>query len=290
MTLENPLLTAVLGRGVLRDPGPVVTADDLGLTRGDGVFDATRTLTTAGGSTTVDDLEDHLARFARSIAGIDGPAPDLDAWRNLIDAATTAWTQPGEGMLKLMYTNGHEVTAGPPTGLLTLSRLPDHLITARDGIGVALLSRGYPSDAFADAPWLLGGVKTLSYAVNVAAAREAGRRGVDDIVFTSSDGYLLEGPTSGIVMADGDTLVTTPTGPTGILASVTVDHAMTGAAVDGVSTLTRLIRPEELSGCNGLWILNSGSGVAPILTVDSRPVPQNPAMTRQLRHWTGFAA
>lgn len=290
MTLENPLLTAVLGRGVLHHSDPVVTADDLGLTRGDGVFDATRTLTTAEGSTTVDDLEDHLARFARSIAGIDAPAPDLDAWRGLINQATAAWRQPGEGMLKLMYTNGHEVTTGPATGLLTLSRLPRHLITAREGISVALLPRGYPSDAFADAPWLLGGVKTLSYAINVASTREARRRGVDDVVFTSSDGYLLEGPTSGIVMADSGSLVTTPTGATGILASVTVDHAVTGAAADGVETRTRLIRPGELSGCDGFWILNSGSGVAPILTVDGKPVPQNPAMTRRLRRWAGFAA
>ena len=44
-------LVAVLGYGVLDDPDrPVLCADDLGLTRGDGCFDATRVVTDADGT------------------------------------------------------------------------------------------------------------------------------------------------------------------------------------------------------------------------------------------------
>ena len=50
-------------------------------------------------------------------------------------------------------------------------------------------------------PWLLAGAKTLSYAVNMAALRHAERHGAGDVIFVSSDGYVLEGPRSTVVIA-----------------------------------------------------------------------------------------
>lgn len=288
MPAEQSLLVGVLGRGVLDRSAPVVAADDLGLTRGDGVFDATRVVTAPDGSSTIDRLDEHLARFARSIAGVDGPTPDDAAWRRLIEELVGRWRYPGEAILKLMYTNGPEVTPGAPKGLATIARMGDELIAAREGIDVALVSRGYRSDSFADAPWLLGGVKTLSYAVNIAAEREASERGVDDVIFTTVDGYLLEAPTSGLVVLRDGALITTPTGATGILASTTVEAALDGASRDGVEVANRLIRPEELATADGAWLLNSGTGVAPIRTADGAPVAQDVEMTGRLRTWAGF--
>src|SRR5450759_3848551 len=50
-TLENTTvqIVAVLGTGLVDSRQPVITADDLGVTRGDGIFDATRVLTDADG-------------------------------------------------------------------------------------------------------------------------------------------------------------------------------------------------------------------------------------------------
>ena len=64
-----------------------------------------------------------------------------------------------------------------------------------------LLDRGYDSDVAERAPWLLLGAKTLSYAVNMAALRYARKHGADDVIFTSSDGRVLEGPTSTVLLA-----------------------------------------------------------------------------------------
>ena len=58
-----------------------------------------------------------------------------------------------------------------------------------------------PAEGAADMPWLLAGAKTLSYAVNMAALRHAERQGAGDVIFISSEGNVLEGPRSTVVIA-----------------------------------------------------------------------------------------
>src|SRR5690625_3744673 len=65
---------------------------------------------------------------------------------------------------------------------------------------VVTLDRGLASTVVDTSPWLLPGAKTLSYAVNMAATREAVRRGAEDVLFVSTDGYALEGPTSTLLV------------------------------------------------------------------------------------------
>ena len=72
----------------------------------------------------------------------------------------------------------------------------------------------------AEEPWLLPGVKSTSYAVNMAAEAEAKRRGADDAVFVDASGIVLEGPTTNIWWRRERTLFT-PSLDLGILAGVT---------------------------------------------------------------------
>jgi 4-amino-4-deoxychorismate lyase len=209
---------AVLGVGVVSSGttgadaslASVLAADDLGLTRGDGCFEATRVRTDADGRHQIDHLTEHLDRFQASSVALELPDVDADAWRALIEDVLSGWHLAGEAMLRLMITRGRESTPGI-TGLATLTPLADSSKRQRrDGVTVITLNRGVASDAYAAAPWLLGGVKTLSYAVNVAAARWAAAASADDVIFLSTDGYVLEAPTSAVVWwADGG-LFTTP--------------------------------------------------------------------------------
>ncbi len=65
---------AVLGVGVVADPDlPVVHADDLGLTRGDGCFEATRLVIDPDGAARVDHLDEHVERLHRSAGALGIP-------------------------------------------------------------------------------------------------------------------------------------------------------------------------------------------------------------------------
>ncbi len=284
----GPRLVAVLGHGIVDPAAPVLAADDLGLTRGDGCFDATRLVVNDEGTARIDHLDAHLARFARSAAALDLPPIDEPAWRALIAEAMAAWTTPGEAVLRVMVTRGRE--AGPAdaiTGVLTIAPLDPSVHVARRGIAVVTLSRGHPVEAFADAPWLLGGVKTLSYAVNVAAGREAARRGADDVVFVSTDGFALEGPRAALVWRLGDELRTTRLDGTGVLASITQAATFERARADGVDAAFGLVTAKELTEVDGAWLVSSGRLVAPIVRIDGEPLRHDDAWTARLRHWAG---
>lgn len=276
-------VVGVLGRGVVDAAAPQVLADDLGLTRGDGCFDALRVVKDASGLR-FDHADAHLARFARSAERLGMPPIDPAAWRGLIAETAAAWPGWGEAFCKVIWTRGPEYADGPPTGVAIVGAAPRSGVPLR----VATLTTGRPSDAFADAPWLLGGVKTLSYAVNVAAKREAARRGADDVLFVSSDGYLLEGPTSALVVSRNGVLFSTPTEGTGILASVTVGVLAAQAARHGREFRERLMEPEELHVAKGAWLVSAVRGVCPIVEVDGVGIELHTQATDTLSRWAGF--
>lgn len=73
-------LVAMLGRGVVPSEEPVVRADDLGVNRGDGVFDAARVVADADG-VRVDHLAPHLdARPLRSDPEVSSSWRDWQPW------------------------------------------------------------------------------------------------------------------------------------------------------------------------------------------------------------------
>lgn len=279
-------IVAVLGTGLVGTRDPVILADDLGLTRGDGIFDATRVLTDADGHSVVEHLDRHLRRLARSAETVELPAPDVDGIAALVADALVAWSTPGEAALKIVHTRGLEHTAAlKATTLLTITETEPG---RRRPLAVATMSRGYASDTFADAPWLLGGAKLLSYAVHTSARREATRRGADDALFVSSDGYALEAPTSSLLWVVDGAVRTTPTGATGILGSVTVDILSEWASAEGVRFEPALIHPHELSAVTGAWLASSVRGVCPIAVLDGAALPTSEVWTDRLASAAGF--
>jgi 4-amino-4-deoxychorismate lyase len=280
-------LLGILGTGIV-DPGlPVLRADDLGLTRGDGCFEGCRIVTTADGASAVDKLDAHLARLARSAEALELPF-DAAAWRSLVGEACEAWGEPGEAALKLILTRGSP-DGGAAVGLLTVSPLPqDYPRQRRDGLRVVTLDRGMAADAFTDAPWLLGGVKSLSYAVNMAAQREAQRRGADDVIFVSSDGQVLESPTSSVVWSVGRTLHSPPPGANGILGGTTQQLLFSRADAAGWGTESTSAAVADLHAADVLWLIGSVRGPVDVISLDGKDRGRDELLNAEIRRLAGF--
>lgn len=239
---------------------PVVTAFDAGLARGDGVFES---VLVDGGATPR--LADHLVRLQRSTALLELPAVPDEHWRSLVAAVTDGWPADLQGVCRLFLTRGE---GAAPTALALLAPVgPDVLAQRRDGVRVVALTYGLAADVRAGAPWLLGGAKTLSYAVNMAAQRHAHAVGADDVVFTSAEGRLLEGPTSTVVWAAGGTLHTPPP-DTGILAGTTQARLFAAAEAAGWPTAVTTGTVADLHDADAVWLLSGIRGAARVTTLD----------------------
>jgi len=250
-----------LGHRLIDPEAPVLTVLDLAATRGDGIFE---TLSVGRGAPQA--LRPHLDRFARSAALLDLPTPDVDAWVAAIHAVAAELAEHDEAFIKIVLTRGVE-GGSTPTGWAYGAPSPDFSAARETGIAIVLLDRGYRHDVAQTSPWLLAGAKTLSYAINRAAQREAARRGADDALFTSSDGHLLEGPVSNLIVRHGD-LLRTPPVQHGILAGTTQADIFGWAEARGYTTRQETLRAADLADADAAWLVSSVRHAAPIRSVD----------------------
>lgn len=263
----------------LADPTvPQLSVLDLGATRGDGIFE---TLSVGFGAPQA--FDHHLSRFAASARTLDLPAPDLDAWRSAIVAAVALLDSVDEAFAKIVMTRGIE-GGDSPTGWVYASHSPDYTRARTEGVRVVLLDRGYRHDIEQTSPWLLAGAKTLSYAINRAVFREAARRDADDVVFVSSDGYLLEGPTSTLMYRRGDSLLTPGTG-LGILDGTTQANVFRFAEGLGLKTGFELAGPAALHAADAAWLVSSVRLAAPVRAVDGVSLPVDADLSADLNAW-----
>ncbi|OBH05857.1 4-amino-4-deoxychorismate lyase [Mycobacterium sp. E1747] len=262
--------------GAMHPPdSPLLHADDLAAVRGDGIFE---TLLVRDGRPCL--VESHLQRFTHSARLMDLPAPDLPSWRAAIDAATRQWVAEtaDEGAMRLIYSRGREGGAAPTTYVM-VNAVPERVTAVRrEGLAAVTLDRGLPA-AGADAmPWLLAGAKTLSYAVNMAALRHAARQGAGDVIFVSSDGYILEGPRSTVVIASGvggDLCLLTPPPWYPILRGTTQQALFEVARAKGYDCDYRALRPADLHAAQGIWLVSSMTLAARVHTLDGKPLPRS---------------
>ena len=252
------LAVAVSGRGVVDPAEPVLHADDEALIRGRAVFETLRVY-----SGTPFRLDEHLARMATSAERVGLPPLD-DAQVKELAAQALAAANARDAVLRLFWTPS-------PTALALVSEVPDHASLRERGQKLISL-RGIR----AEVPWLLPGVKSTSYAVNMAAEAEAKRRDADDAVFVDRDGLVLEGPTTNIWWRSGQTLFT-PSLDLGILAGVTRAVLLELGPEVGYEVEQGHFELERLDSANEAFTSSSVREVMPVTELDGKPLGRGPA-------------
>lgn len=257
------------------DPlAPALPVGELSAQRGDGIFES---LGVVDGHP--QEVGPHLRRLAHSAELCELPAPNLVQWRAAVERVA-AEAGEGENVMKLLFSRGVE-GEGSPTAWITLADAPDNARARTEGVRIVTLDRGYALDVPGRAPWLLLGAKTLSYATNMAAIREAKRRGADDAVFVTSDGFVLEAPTASVVLRVGDRFVT-PAPSAGILHGTTQLSLFAHLEQRGFATAYDTVAVDDLAGADAVWLLSSVRLAAPVSTVDGRAMPVDRALTDEL--------
>jgi 4-amino-4-deoxychorismate lyase len=254
---------AVAGRGLVPPDEPVLHADDEALLRGRAAFE---TLRVYGGRPFR--LDAHVERMRASAARLD--LPWVDGFEPLAAQALEA-AGLEEAVLRLYLTPGREATARS-TALALVSTLPPDL-EERRARGISLISL---LGVRAEVPWLLGGVKSTSYAVNMAAETEARRRGADDAVFVRDDGVVLEGPVTNIWWRRDRTLFT-PSLDVGILAGVTRAVLLEAAPALGYEVQEGQFPLADLIAADEAFTSSSVREVMPAVAVDGHELVRGPA-------------
>ncbi len=212
-------------------------------------------------------VEDHLRRLRFSLEATRIPNPmDDPAWRQIIEQVCSS-NGGGDLSVYLQVTRGapthrsHEFPEeSTPTIFAMASPLPP-AETAEPGLAA------YTRD---DLRWARCDIKSVALLPNVLLRQEAVEAGGQEAILHRG-GIITEGAASTVFVVQDGTLVT-PALHSGLLPGVTRQVVLELAGQHGMPYTTRSIALEELHEADEVWLSSSTKEVAPVITVDDRPV------------------
>lgn len=259
------VLPVVLVNGERLPPdAPHVSARDRGLTLADGLFETMRAR-----NNVVFRLERHLTRLRDGLRIMQIPEPS--SIEQTVEAAVEA---AGSGDLSIRLT----ITRGPgPGGLTTpFNPVPTLIVVANPmpQFPAATYTTGLRAIIAAgrrNSRSMSAGLKTLSYTDSVLALLEAQRAGADEAILLDEDGHCSEATASNLFVYHGDALLTPPV-TCAALPGITRAAVLELADAAGIHVEQRIVGVEDLNSGSEVFLTSSLRGVAPVTTIDGRPV------------------
>jgi branched-subunit amino acid aminotransferase/4-amino-4-deoxychorismate lyase len=131
---------------------------------------------------------------------------------------------------------------------------------------------------------LLANHKTCSRLLHVCVAAEARERGADESLVVNTNNEVTEGGTSNVFWIDRGTVCTTPLAE-GVLPGVTRAAVLEACDALGMARAERLVRPEQLSTMDGVFLSFTSRGLVEAESLDGRPLRRSPITLRLQREF-----
>jgi branched-chain amino acid aminotransferase len=253
-------VTVWINGALVPDDDARISVFDHGLVTGDGVFE---TVKVARGLPFA--LSRHLARLARSAAGLGLAEPDLEQIRAGALAVIEASGRPELARMRITVTGGIAPLS---------SERADSPLTAIVALGE--MHPAAPSCDVITVPWprnehgALSGLKTTSYAENVRALSYAAQRGGSEAIFANIAGNLCEGTGTNVFVVSGGALLTPPLSA-GCLAGVT-----RALVIEWAGAAEQDLPLSALAEADEAFLTGTTRDVQPIRMLDGRALPAAP--------------
>jgi len=232
---------------------------DRGIYFGDGVYEVLRSY-----HGRLFALDDHLARFARSLAEVRTTSVDIGEVRNRVERAFAASGLP-DAKIYFHVTRGsaprnHVWNADlEPNFFLTVSEVPDDSRDKAEGITVST----HP-----DWRWKRCDIKSLNLLANVLARQNAAEKGCGEAILVDDAGLITEGAGSGFFAILGSSLWTAPLSAN-ILPSITRSFVIKAARKLGMEVVEQCLTPQQAASATELFIVVTTKDIVPVVKFDN---------------------
>jgi len=235
---------------------------DRGIFFGDGVYEVLRSY-----DGRILALDQHLRRFAGSLAAIGITGVDMDLIRSRV---LKAFAAAGIANAKIYF----HVTRGSaprnhlpeanlqPNFFLTITELQDNPASKANGIAVST----HP-----DWRWKRCDIKSLNLLPNILARSDAAKKGCAEAIFVDDTGLITEGAGSAFFAITGQTLQTAPL-TANILPSITRDFVVKAAEKVCLQVVDKSLTPQQASAADELFIAVTTQDIVPVVKFDGKVI------------------
>jgi D-alanine transaminase len=235
---------------------------DRGTYFGDGVYEVLRSY-----NGKIFALEEHLARFANSLAAIEITNVDINQIRSRVLKAFEA-ADITNARIYFHITRGsaprsHTYSADlKPNFFLTVTEAPDDSRDKANGIAVST----HP-----DWRWKRCDIKSLNLLANVLARADAAKKGCDEAILVDEAGLITEGAGSAFFAIFAKTLQTTPL-TANVLPSITRAFVIKAAKNINLKVVEKSIRVQKIASANELFIAVTTKDIVPVVKFDDKVI------------------
>ncbi|WOR15200.1 aminotransferase class IV [Hyphomonas sp. FCG-A18] len=226
------------------------------------------------------DFEGHLARLSRTLAGIEIAEPDVD----LASLHQEIMTRNNltEGLIYLQVTGGVHGPRdfyGPEELTPGLFMFATHKTLIGD-----LAQDGITAISIEDTRWKRRDMKTTQLLSQTLAYREARRAGAHTAIM-HEDGFVTEAASANTWIVGADETLVTRDLSRALLPGITRRTLADLLRQNGLRVEERAYTLEEMFAANEAFISSTGVVIAPILSIDQRPIGtgQPGPVTRQVQ-------